>query len=234
MARRYDILSFDLDGTLVDTAAEIAEAANRALEASGLERRPAAEIMRLVGQGTRELIDQLLAAIIAGQPERAARIRVAEVQAHMDRHYAEVTGTLAVPYAGAQQALERLGQAGVRLACVTNKESRHARRVLAATGLEQYFTLTIGGDSLPWKKPDARVLGHLLETLQGTAGATAHVGDSSIDVRAARNAGVSAWAVPYGYNAGQPIAAANPERIFPGLLEVASFVLDAPGQQGKA
>jgi phosphoglycolate phosphatase len=234
VGRRYDIVSFDLDGTLVDTAAEIAEAANRALEACGIERRAPEEIRRFIGLGTRELIDQLLAAIIAGQPQGAALVRADEVRFQMEQHYAATTGTLARPYPGASETLERLAQAGVRLACVTNKELRHARRVLAATGLERFFAVTVGGDSLPWKKPDPRVLGHVIAALAGTAAGTAHVGDSSIDVRAARNAGVSAWAVPYGYNAGQPIASAEPERIFPSLADVARFVLDAPGQQGAA
>jgi phosphoglycolate phosphatase len=77
------------------------------------------------------------------------------------------------------------------------------------------------------------VLRHVVDTLQGEIHRTAHVGDSSIDVQAARNAGVAAWAVPYGYNAGVPIAQANPQRIFAGLLQVAEYVTGpAPAGNG--
>ena len=222
---RYDIVSFDLDGTLVDTAAEIAEAANRALEDSGIARRLVPEITRFIGHGTQELIVGLVEQALLEQPGLAGQVRIDSVHASMARHYADTTGTTAAPYEGCLEALERLRAAGVRLACVTNKELRHAQRVLSVTGLAPYFDLTIGGDSLPEKKPHASVLRHVISALDGQAAGTAHVGDSRIDVMAARNAGVSAWAVPYGYNGGIPIAAAGPERIFDGLLPMARHVI---------
>jgi phosphoglycolate phosphatase len=228
----YDIVSFDLDGTLVDTASEIAEAANRALESHGIARRPAAEIIHFIGHGTRELMIKVLARVFREQPALADTVRVDAVLESMDRHYADTTGTMGAPYEGAFEALDKLSAAGVKLACVTNKELRHARRVLEVTGLDAYFDLTIGGDSLPQKKPHASVLRHVADSLDGDTRRAAHVGDSSTDVEAARNAGVAAWAVPYGYNAGVPIADAHPERIFAGLLEVADHVLAcrvAPG-----
>ena len=221
----YEIVSFDLDGTLVDTAAEIAEAANRALESQGLARREVGEITQLIGHGTRELVGALHAAAVAAEPGVASRVRLESLQASMDLHYAATTGTRAAPYGGTREALEKLRAADVRLACVTNKELRHARRVLELTGLQRYFALTIGGDSLPVKKPDAGVLRHVVAALGGEPARAGHVGDSRIDVEAARNAGLAAWAVPYGYNAGVPIAAARPERVFPDLLQLAEFVL---------
>lgn len=221
----YDIVSFDLDGTLVDTASEIAEAANRALESHGIARRPVPEIVLFIGHGTQELILKLRARVIDERPELAARMTPESMLESMDVHYADTTGTTAAPYEGTREALERLAAAGVRLACVTNKEIRHARRVLEATGLDHFFALTIGGDSLPEKKPHPSVLQHVIRELRGAAERTAHVGDSSTDIAAARNAGVAAWAVPYGYNAGVPIADAQPQRIFPGLLQVAEHVL---------
>jgi len=219
------LLSCDLDGTLVDTASEIAEAANRALESHGIARRPVQEVTYLIGAGTRELMLKLLARVLLENPAIAERVRVDAVLASMDEHYAITTGTAAVAYAGCHASLQRLQAAGVRLVCTTNKESRHARRVLEVSRLDGFFELVIGGDTLPEKKPHASVLRHVAQALQVPLHRCAHLGDSAVDVQAARNAGVAAWAVPYGYNAGVPIEAAQPDRIFHSLSEVADHVL---------
>jgi phosphoglycolate phosphatase len=221
----YEVVSFDLDGTLVDTADEIAQAANRALESFGMAHRPVAEITGLIGDGSRQLMLKLLARMYLEQPNLADTVRPDDVLHTFDQQLAATPASAAAPYAGAREALLRLRDAGVQLACVTNKELRHAHRVLRAAHLDTLFALVIGGDSLPQKKPHASVLRHVVETLHGDTRHAAHVGDSRIDVEAARNAGVAAWAVPYGYNAGMPIADANPQRIFDSLSDVAEHVL---------
>jgi phosphoglycolate phosphatase len=111
----------------------------------------------------------------------------------------------------------------------TNKELRHAQRVLAVTGPAEHFNL-VGGDSLPEKKPPPNVLRQVAADLGGPPlRRCAHVGDSRIDVHAARNAGFAAWAVPYGYNGGEPVALAVPDRLFPDLLALSDHVLGSRG-----
>lgn len=224
--RRYALLTIDLDGTLVDTATEIAEAANRSIEEVGLPRQSVAMITRLIGAGTRELMLKLLNRVAVDRGITLAPADREAVLRRFDVHYEATAGTACLPYPHVADALSRLRHAGVRLACVTNKEARYSELVLAACGLSHAFDLLVGGDTLAVKKPDPRVLGHVIDLLGATRETTAHVGDSRTDVEAAHNAGVVAWVVPYGYNGGEPIESARPDRIFADLGEVARHVLD--------
>ncbi|HEX2540619.1 MAG TPA: HAD-IA family hydrolase [Caldimonas sp.] len=227
---RPTLLSFDLDGTLVDTASEIAEAANLALGDVGLAAQPPATIERFIGAGTRELMRRLLrvasdAASVAA-PSGAMRVDTDQALARFAVHYDAVAGSRCRPYQGCIETLQRLRGAGIRLACLTNKDERFSRRILAAVGIDACFDVLVGGDTLGVRKPDARVVAHVLEVLRGEASALAHVGDSATDVLTARNAGILAWAVPYGYNGGEPVENARPDRLFASLPDVADFVLD--------
>ncbi|WP_297927957.1 HAD-IA family hydrolase [Metallibacterium sp.] len=215
-----EVLSFDLDGTLVDTGGEIAAAVNDTLRDFALAPRAQAEIEALIGAGTRELMRRLLARVDPRQ-----RLHEPAVLRRFEQHYAAHAGAAAQPYPGCVETLRQLRAADVRLACVTNKEQRHARGVLEACALTPYFTLLIGGDTLPFKKPDARVLRHVVTALGSVPARAAHVGDSETDLVAARSAGVADWAVPWGYNAGTPIAQARPTRLFDSFAAIAAAAL---------
>lgn len=220
-----DAVTFDLDGTLVDTAAEIAEAVNRTLLDFGLAPRPLDEITALIGHGLHPLMVRLLQRLQVERPALIGRLLADEVLPVLDRHYAMTVGTQARPYPGVPEALDMLLAHGVRLGCVTNKEGHHARRVLEVCGLAGRLELLIAGDTLPEKKPHASVLQHAAQRLGVTADRLAHVGDSRTDIESACNAGAAAWAVPYGYNGGEPIEATQPQQIFAGLAEVAAHVI---------
>lgn len=218
------LVSFDLDGTIVETADEIVAAANLTLASLGLPEQPAAVVVGLIGHGTRELMVGLLAHLERTAPG-GAPVPIESAMPVFDRHYEQTTGTSAQPFPGCLDALTELRNMGVALACVTNKEERHARRVLEATGLASSFELLIGGDTLARKKPHASVLHTVAERLGVTdMRLVAHIGDSGIDVQAARNAGARAWAVPWGYNAGKPISDSAPDMVFDSLGAVPDYV----------
>jgi phosphoglycolate phosphatase len=239
----YTLLSFDLDGTLVDTAGEIAYAANQTLADAGLPPVSLAQVTRRIGGGARVLMHSLLAdAARAGDGASAAHAgdsastvdlaaatdsAMAHLLQRFEHHYAQVAGTLAQPYPGCARTLQALRQAGLRLACVTNKERAFAEQVLRATALDGFFELLVGGDTLAHKKPHPDVIDHVRHAFSCRAAQMAHVGDSRVDVQAARNSGVAAWAVTFGYNAGEPIAAALPDLLFDELPAIARHVTGA-------
>ena len=222
---RPDAVTFDLDGTLIDTAGEIAAAVNATLAEFDIAPRPQAEITALIGDGLRALMLRLMARLLLDQPQLADRLRPEAALASLERHYALRVGGSARAYPGALSTLQALRSAGVRTACVTNKDGRHARMLLEATGLIEHLDLVVAGDTLPHKKPHASVLRSAAARLQVSPDRLAHVGDSLTDLEAARNAGVADWAVPYGYNGGRSVTDDAPSRLFDTLQQVADHVL---------
>ena len=218
-------LSCDLAGTLVDTAPEIAEAVNRLLAEFRLPQLSEALITRQVGAGIEVLLQRVINEVRYLDSEGAARIPFARLLQRLRAHYDATAGSRQCAYPGAVAALAALKSGGIRLACLTNKDSRYARRVLRNNGLDEFFELLVGGDSLPVRKPDAGAVRHVLDCLGVAAGDFAHVGDSVTDVTAARNAGVESWVLPHGYNSGVPIRLAGPDRIFDSLAALSAHVL---------
>lgn len=229
--RRHDAISFDLDGTLIDTAGEIVEAVNATLVEAGLPARSSSEVVNLIGNGLRALMMNLLARILLEQPALADRLHPEVLLHRVELIYAGLAGRTAQPYPGARQALVDLRAAGIRTACVTNKDGAFTQRLLEATGLAAHLDLVLAGDSLPHKKPHPSVLRTAAQRLGVATDRLAHVGDSRTDIEAARNAGVAAWAVPYGYNGGEPVAACQPMQLFTDLAEVARHVLAQPARR---
>lgn len=212
----YDLILFDLDGTLVETAPEICDAVNDTLRHFKLPEVGQDRVDRWIGHGTHELLVQALAHV-RGVPQETIRrdSGLPGIAAVFMRHYEQRCGTRSRLYPHVQSVLLALKARGVRLAVVTNKETRYTERVLAAHGLLPLFDRVVCGDTLPTKKPDPAGLQACLETYGVAPQRALFVGDSSIDVASARNAGLKVWALPYGYNMGQPIEASGPDRVIP-------------------
>lgn len=210
----FDLLLFDLDGTLVETAPEICDAVNDTLLALKLPPVTLERVCRWIGQGTRELLVQALASATdtAVDAVRAAPSLVATV-AQFDHCYRARVGTRSRLYPQVREVLQALREQGILLAVVTNKEQRYTQAVLDAHRLTPLFDRVVSGDSLPTRKPHPAGVLACLEQFRVSSQRALFVGDSSIDVATARNAGVAVWALPYGYNMGEPIAACGPDRV---------------------
>jgi phosphoglycolate phosphatase len=192
---------FDLDGTLLDTALDIALALNRTLAEQGWPPVASADVRLMIGRGAPLLIERALASQrrLVEPPVREALLE------RFFEHYGalEETGDCtAEPYLGAGEALRALHTAGLRIAVVTNKQQRFAEALLRLRGLRPWVDLVIGGDTCPRRKPDPQPLLHACSTLGVLSSQAIMIGDSINDVQAARAAGIPVLCVPYGYNEG--------------------------------
>ena len=177
-------------------------------------------IARTVGKGSEHLLLRTLAEV--GAP--AALYEEAWVR--YQHHYLAINGQHADVFAGVVEGLQALRAAGLRLACLTNKPTAFARPLLALKGLDGYFDHVFGGDAFARKKPDPLPLIETCKALGSSPSRTLMVGDSSNDAAAARAAGCPVVLVSYGYNHGEPVAAAGADAVvdridqivLPGLL----------------
>ena len=192
----FDIVLFDLDGTLVDSARDLAPAVNHALAAAGRPTVSESETRTMIGGGTDKMLEKALRAT-GGMVEDEEFARLS--QALLDHYWAHIADNT-VPYPGCLGALDILAEHGCKLGVCTNKAERPARKLLDALGLTQRFAAIYGGDTLgrEYAKPRGDMLRAAIADCGG--GRAAMVGDSSFDIRSARDAGIPAVALRFGYH----------------------------------
>jgi phosphoglycolate phosphatase len=221
MEPTWKAVLFDLDGTLIETAPEIADAVNDTLAHLGQPCVGQARVDGWIGHGTRELLISALAHV---RGCAVADVRCSpdlpDILAVFARHYEKRCGTRSRLYPGVRETLQRLRAQGCRLAVVTNKEGRYTNIVLQAHNLLPLFDRVISGDSLASKKPDPAGVLHCLREFGVRPEQALFVGDSSIDAATARNAGVAVWLLPYGYNMGQTVEDCQPDRVIASVQEL--------------
>lgn len=197
---------FDLDGTLIDSAAGIAEALNHTLRDLGHAPESEALIRTWIGDGARQLLRQGLRYAGSDLPDGQA---FESAYALLMRHYAESLPLQARAYPGVDEALHGLRARGVRVALCTNKPQRFIVPLFDALGWDDLFDAVVGGDTLPVHKPDPEPLWHIARGFGADPAQCLMVGDSRTDAEAAQAAGMPLVLVDYGYHRGYDLQAAG-------------------------
>ncbi|NKB57284.1 MAG: phosphoglycolate phosphatase [Alphaproteobacteria bacterium] len=186
-------LVFDLDGTLIHSAPDLAAALNLVLEEAGRDTVTLHQVTQMIGDGIAVLVERGFAATGGPADDQTARLD------RFHHHYGKATADLTELYPGVLETLQALAAAGHRMALCTNKPAQATASVLEAFGLARFFEAVAGGDTFAVRKPSP---GHLLGTLQMMDADPEHavmIGDSPNDVQVALNAAIPAIAVSYGY-----------------------------------
>ncbi len=208
----FDVVAFDLDGTLADTAPDLAAALNHALGALGRESIPPASVRFLVGHGARALLRRGLAA--TGE---ASEEQIEAGFPHFINFYAAHICDGTQPYPGVEQTLAEIEAAGARLALCTNKPGSLTHKLLDVLGWHGRFAAIVCGDTLPVRKPDPAPL---LEAIARAGGGSAiFVGDSITDAYTARAAGLPFVAVSFGFR-DRPAEALGADAVIDGYHEL--------------
>ena len=212
-----ELLIFDLDGTLIDSKLDLANSVNAARAHLGLDPLNLAVISTCVGFGAPVLIRRALSGE-ATEPEIARALEF-----FLDYYHDHALDSTRF-YPGVRESLERLHGGGKRLAILTNKPVAISRAVLEGLEAVQLFFRVYGGDSFAAKKPDPAGIEKLMNEAAVGRNATMMVGDTVVDVETARNAGVRACGVRFGF-APEPFDSAQPDLLVDRMEDLADWVL---------
>ena len=218
----YEAVLFDLDGTLVDSAPDLAAAVDRMLVELGFAPCGVAPVRDWIGKGIEKLVERALRAALGGG-DVPADLRARGLDS-FSAAYEQTSGQLGTVYPGVVEAITELALRGVPMACVTNKARRFTVPLLEAIGLAPHFRVLVCGDSVERKKPDPQHVRAACERLGVAAGDTLMVGDSENDLMSASGAGCAVVLVTYGYTEGKPVATLGADRLIDDLREVLPMV----------
>jgi len=211
----------DLDGTLLDTAPDLAHAAELMMAELGRPCPPLGTIQTYIGNGVSRLVKRVLTGEMDAEPEAALFERAFPIY---QKHYGAHVSLHSRPFPGVPEGLESFKAMGLHVACITNKAARFTVPLLKDTGLFGYFELILSGDTLPRRKPDPLPLLHACGVFGVAPAELLLIGDSLNDTQAARAAGCPVFCVPYGYNRGRPVAELDLDAVVPTLAEAAKLI----------
>lgn len=213
------LLIFDLDGTLINSALDLAIAVNYLLETLGRDTYSEEIIHGWVGNGALTLVKRALSGERTIDEELDETTVEKSLKIFLD-YYAQNLCNATVPYANVITTLQTLKDKGYRLAIVTNKPFAFVEPILSGLSMDGLFELILGGDSLAQKKPDPAPLLHVCEALNTPIEDSLMVGDSRNDIQAANACGMHSVGVTYGYNYGEDIAIHKPTLIIDDFSEL--------------
>jgi phosphoglycolate phosphatase len=211
----------DLDGTLLDTAPDLAAAVNAMLAGIGLKALPASTVREFIGSGIVRLVERSLQA--AGLPLPCAHLEPA--LRSFGAHYRRLNGSAAAPFPGVVEGLGRLRAGGLRLACVTNKAAAFTAPLLEKSGLARFFDAVVSADQVGARKPQPEPFLFACRALEVEPAAAAVIGDSANDAEGARAAGCRVLLVSYGYSEGRDVRELDCDGVVASFAEAADRLL---------
>lgn len=220
-ANKVKLVIFDLDGTLIDTAPDLAYSMDLVMQELGLPEQGVSKVRRHIGNGVRRLVEDVMISELQSTPDQEA---VDEALDAFIGHYHEHLVRQSCLYPDVRNCLQGLRSSGIRLACVTNKAKAFTEPLLAHFQIDEYFDLVLSGDSLAKKKPDPFPLVHACQQFEVKAADCIMVGDSSNDIRAARDAGIRSVCMSYGYSDAEAIKMLKPDVVLGSCAELMEFL----------
>ena len=216
---KYELVIFDLDGTLLNTLDDLAYAANTALAAFGFPRRSTEEVRTFIGNGVARLIRRAV-------PEGTSDETVSEVLKRFKAIYTENVNVHTVPYPGIPELLDSLRSAGVKCAVNSNKVD-NAVRLLCEAHFTGRLDLALGErEGIP-KKPAPDGAQYIMNTLSAAPERTLYVGDGDADLLTAENAGIDCAWVSWGYRRREELEGLDIPRSFADVDSLSDFILGA-------
>jgi len=210
---RIRSVTFDLDGTLLDTLPDLAAACQAMLSELGLPLRQRHEILGFVGNGMAVLVERCLT-----WEEKPSEKELAAAITAFRRHYAELNGRNTRFYPGVQEGLQLFRDAGFKMAVVTNKPAEFTHPLLESVGISGFFDAIVCGDSTANMKPHPEPIYHACRLMQTIPIENLHIGDSRTDIACAHAAGCAIFCVFYGYNEGRPVDSADCDALVSDLV----------------
>ncbi|UJF19218.1 phosphoglycolate phosphatase [Vibrio sp. SS-MA-C1-2] len=217
-----EFIVFDLDGTLVDSVPDLANAVDLAMQDIGYPSVTVEQTATWIGNGADLLIARALSQSVTPNPDIDPELQN-RARDLFNGHYGASDHSATTVYSGVIETLTTLKAQGIKIALLTNKPSQFVAAVLEEQGLADFFCHVVGGDDFPEKKPSPMALNWLMDEFNFKPEQTVMVGDSKNDILAAQNAKCRSIGVTYGYNYGVPIAESQPTFVceqFNQLLDV--------------
>jgi 2-phosphoglycolate phosphatase len=215
-------VTYDLDGTLIDSTDAIVHCFMRACDDLGLARPPREDVVGTIGH----ILEDQFRLLTEGDPVECAKV--------YREHYEEFCRPMTTLLPGARESLERVRQAGLRIGFASSKRRRFCELILEHLGVLDYFELRLGPDDVAHPKPHPEAVLKALEYFGVAPGEMFFIGDTHFDVMAARNAGVPCLCVATGYNTREELEALRPEGVFDNLHLLTDYLLSNRDRRREA